>query len=53
MVFTAKDFLMFIDYKVIVGYFIIIFASIYLAYYFGIRKVEKDDIVNVLKDRSI
>lgn len=52
-VFTAKDFLMFIDYKVIVGYFIIIFASIYLAYYFGIRKVEKDDIVNVLKDESI
>ena len=52
-IFTVKDILMFLDYKVIIGYVVVIFMSVYLAYYFGIRKIEKDEIVDVLKDESI
>ena len=51
--FNFKDLIMFLNYKIIVGYVIAIFISIYLAYYFGIKKVEKDEIVTVLKDESI
>lgn len=51
-IFTVKDILMFLDYKVIIGYVVVIFMSVYLAYYFRIRKIEKDEIVDVLKDES-
>lgn len=37
-IFSFKDLLMFLDYKVIVGYIAVICISIYLAYYFGIKK---------------
>lgn len=43
---------MFLDYKVMIGYVVVIFMSVYLAYYFRIRKIEKDEIVDVLKDES-
>lgn len=49
-IFSFKDLLMFLDYRIIIGYSIVIFTSIYLAYYFGMKKVEKDEIVTVLKD---
>lgn len=52
-VFSVKDILMFLDFRVIAIYIAIIFMSIYLAYYFGIKKVDKDEIVNVLKDEGI
>lgn len=52
-VFSLKDFLMFLDYRIIIVYIFIMFTSVYLAYYFGIKKIEDDDIVNVLKDESI
>lgn len=50
---NLKDYLTFFDYKVIIIYIIAISISIYSAYYFGIRKIEKDEIVDVLKDESI
>ncbi len=52
-VFSMKDLLMSLDIRVIVVYITVIIASIYLAYYFGIRKVDNDEIVDVLKDEGI
>ena len=43
----------FLDYKIIIGYIVVVCVSIYFAYYFGIKKVENDEIVDVLKDESI
>ncbi|CAK7053321.1 MAG: hypothetical protein TIS_03656 [Tissierella sp.] len=51
--YTFKDLIIFLDYRIIIGYVIVIFMSIYLAYYFGIKKVERDEIVDVLKDESL
>ncbi|MBU5427036.1 FtsX-like permease family protein [Tissierella pigra] len=51
--FGIKDFLVYLDYKIMVVYIIIIVMSIYSAYYFGIKRIEKDNIVDILKDESI
>jgi len=52
-VFSTKDILLFLDFRVIAIYTAVIIISIYLAYYFGIKKVDKDEIANVLKDEGI
>lgn len=52
-VFGVRDLLFYLDYKTLLIYIIIIVISIYSAYYFGIRKIEKDEIVDVLRDESI
>lgn len=51
--YILKDYLMFLDFRIITFYIISIFVSIYIAYYFGIRKVDKDEIVDTLRDDSI
>lgn len=51
--FGIRDFLLYLDYKIMFVYMIIIILSIYSAYYFGIRKIEKEDIVDILRDESI
>lgn len=51
--FGIKDFLTYINYRIMFIYILIIGISIYSAYYFGIRKIEKDEIVDVLRDESI
>lgn len=52
-IFGVKDLLVYLEYKTLLIYIIIIVISIYSAYYFGIRKIEKDEIVDVLRDESI
>lgn len=51
--FGIKDFLTYLDYRIMFIYILIIGISIYSAYYFGIRKIEKDEIADVLRDESI
>ncbi|WMM23420.1 FtsX-like permease family protein [Tissierella sp. MB52-C2] len=51
--FSIKDFLFYLEYKTLLIYIIVIIISIYIAYYFGIRKIEKDEIVDVLRDESV
>ena len=51
--FGIKDFLMYLNYKIMFLYIIIIVISIYSAYYFRIKKIEKDNIVDILRDESI
>lgn len=48
-----KELLFYLEYKTLIIYIVIIVISIYIAYYFGIRKIEKDDIVDILGDESI
>lgn len=48
--YTLVDYLIYLDYWTLVIYIIVIPVSIFLAYYFGIRKIEKDNIVDVIKE---
>lgn len=51
--FGIKDLLFFLEYETLLMYIIVITISIYIAYYLGIRKIEKDEIVDVLRDESV
>ncbi|NLY44570.1 MAG: FtsX-like permease family protein [Tissierella sp.] len=50
--YSINDFLFYLEYKTLLIYMISITISIYIAYYFGIKKIEKDEIVDVLRDES-
>lgn len=51
--YGVRDLLFYLDYRIMLIYILITILSIYSAYYFGIRKIEKDEIVDVLRDESI
>ena len=51
--YSIKDLLFYLEYKTLIIYIVIIVISIYIAYYFGIRKIEKEEIVDILRDESI
>ena len=52
-ILKIRDLMQYLDYRIIISYIILVCTSIYLAYYFGIKKVENDKVVDVLRDESI